>query len=100
MIPGTQWDDDPYPTSLSSAAFVCFACALIWLVCWPLDLLSRPRKGLRPLRDRAETRVIVGEAGAQLARADVDQGLVDFALHRCGDAVHARSLGENNRKKP
>ena len=50
MIPGTQWDDDPYPTSLSSAAFVCFACALIWLFCAPLDLLSRPGQRLRTHR--------------------------------------------------
>jgi hypothetical protein len=38
--------------------------------------------------------VVIGKTGAQLARADLDEGLVDLALHRCGDAVHARSLGE------
>jgi hypothetical protein len=44
----------------------------------PVARLEAP---LRALRDRTEARMVVGESGTQLARADLDQGLVDLALH-------------------
>ena len=82
---------------LADAALVQLdALARVVLRALPVARFEAP---LRALRDRAEARVVVGETGAQFARADFDQGLVDLALHRCGDAVHARSLGEKRKKK-
>ena len=54
--------------------------------------VARFETALRAFGNRGKARVVVGEAGAQFARADVDQGLVDLVARGRGRGVHGRSL--------
>jgi hypothetical protein len=75
---------------LADAAFVQLdALAGVVLRAMPV---ARLEAALRAPRDRTEARVIVGEAGAQLARADIDQGFVDRGRRGIRGQVHAPSL--------
>jgi len=62
--------------------------------------VARLEAALRALRDRGKTRVVVGEPGAQLTRADVDEGTVDFGALWIGRDVHrVAGLGKGERSE-
>jgi hypothetical protein len=53
----TSWDDlnaidEPAKASFAHTLWMWSACLAIWMICAPLDLLARPRKGLRTAEDR------------------------------------------------
>ncbi len=71
------------------------AFARIVLRAFPVARLEAP---LRALRDRGKARVVVGEARAQFARADFDQGAIDFGARGRGRGVHGSSLCKIGRR--